>query len=999
MLTLLCAVFNSVGAVDVTDVLTRDLTGVTGNSYTEWSGIKVTSNAVYAGQSAGSNESIQLRSKNNNSGIVTTASGGTVKSISVTWNSNTQDGRKLNIYGSNTAYTSPSQLYGDECGELLGTIEKGTDKPTTLEIEGEYAYIGLRSAADAMYLDKVTIVWDAESAPTPTPPAAPTFSPEAGTFYSAQSVSISCTTDGATIYYTLDGSDPTASKDVYSEPIEITETTTIKAMAVKGELTSGIVSATYTIEQAEVLPNIAALAAQTPSEATDYNVKLENAVVTYVNGNNAYIQDASGAILMYKREHGLSAGQTLTGTATVTYQLYNGTPEITALDGITPADGTAPEPTTVEASAWNTPIATVLSQYFKVTGATITKSGSKYNVKLGEEDVQLYGQGDAKDFSITDLSVTYTIIGFPTLNNTTLRLQIFEVPTPESTTKEEAGLSFSEDNFTATIGQQNTFPTLNNPNGLDVTYRSTHEDVATVDENGVVTLVAAGKTTIIASTEGNDKYLAGNDSYELIVKEVASAGDVAFELIKDATTLAAEDQIIIVNADADHALGVTQNANNRSAEEVTPEDNGIIIPSNQVQVITLKSEGEKWAFYTGEKGYLYAASSSSNNLKSQTTIDDNARASISIDEDGVATITFQGENTRNVLRYNPNTNNNAPLFSCYGSASETGTLVRIYRSTETPKTAAGLAYSAETFTATIGEENAFPVLSNENGLDVTYASSDEKVATISAEGVITLVAAGTTTISANSEENEEYKAGHAFYVLTVVQPEEELKDNSDVFELVTDFTTLAAGDEIIFVGENSVTDAEENTITSYYGLSINQKPNNREAVTVTHNANGTITGNNKLQTITLEGDKDGWYFNVGNGYLYAASNDKNYLRTETEADDNAKAAITTTEEGLTSIVFQGTNSRNTLQFNAGNAANLLFSCYAKASQKEVKIYRKILIGDANGDGYVTVADVMLTVDYVFSSNVEGFHFENADINSDGKIGVTDVMGIVDIVVK
>ena len=712
MLTLLCAVFNSVGAVDVTDVLTRDLTGVTGNSYTEWSGIKVTSNAVYAGQSAGSNESIQLRSKNNNSGIVTTASGGTVKSISVTWNSNTQDGRKLNIYGSNTAYTSPSQLYGDECGELLGTIEKGTDKPTTLEIEGEYAYIGLRSAADAMYLDKVTIVWDAESAPTPTPPAAPTFSPEAGTFYSAQSVSISCTTDGATIYYTLDGSDPTASKDVYSEPIEITETTTIKAMAVKGELTSGIVSATYTIEQAEVLPNIAALAAQTPSEATDYNVKLENAVVTYVNGNNAYIQDASGAILMYKREHGLSAGQTLTGTATVTYQLYNGTPEITALDGITPADGTAPEPTTVEASAWNTPIATVLSQYFKVTGATITKSGSKYNVKLGEEDVQLYGQGNAKDFSLTDQNVTYTIIGFPTLYNSTVELQIFEVPTPESTTKEEAGLSFSEENFTATIGQQNTFPTLNNPNGLDVTYRSTHEDVATVDENGVVTLVAAGKTTIIASTEGNDKYLAGNDSYELIVKEVASAGDVAFELIKDATTLAAEDQIIIVNADADHALGVTQNANNRSAEEVTPEDNGIIIPSDQVQVITLKSEGEKWAFYTGEKGYLYAASSSSNNLKSQTTIDDNARASISIDEDGVATITFQGENTRNVLRYNPNTNNNAPLFSCYGSASETGTLVRIYRSTETPKTAAGLAYSAETFTATIGEENAFPVLSN-----------------------------------------------------------------------------------------------------------------------------------------------------------------------------------------------------------------------------------------------------------------------------------------------
>lgn len=77
----------------------------------------------------------------------------------------------------------------------------------------------------------------------------PTFSPEGGTYTSAQSVTISCANEGATIYYTLDGSDPTTTNSsVYSEPISVSETTTIKAMAVYGEYDeSDVVTAIYTI--------------------------------------------------------------------------------------------------------------------------------------------------------------------------------------------------------------------------------------------------------------------------------------------------------------------------------------------------------------------------------------------------------------------------------------------------------------------------------------------------------------------------------------------------------------------------------------------------------------------------------------------------------------------------------------------------------------------------------------------------------------------------------
>ena len=145
----------------VTDTLTRATTGVTDTNYTSWSGKTAgESGAVYAGQSAGDNESIQLRSKNSDSGVVTTASGGYARKITVTWNSNTSDGRTLDIYGNNTAYTNATNLYSTSTqGTKLGSIVKGSGKATELEITGDYAYIGMRSNSGAMYLTEIKIEW------------------------------------------------------------------------------------------------------------------------------------------------------------------------------------------------------------------------------------------------------------------------------------------------------------------------------------------------------------------------------------------------------------------------------------------------------------------------------------------------------------------------------------------------------------------------------------------------------------------------------------------------------------------------------------------------------------------------------------------------------------------------------------------------------------------------------------------------------------------------
>ena len=144
----------------IDDVLTRETTGVTSGStnYASWSGKTATSSAIYAGNSAGGNDAIQLRSNNSNSGIVTTTSGGKITHVEVDWESNTASDRTLDIYGRNVAYSDATDLYSTSTqGTKLGSIVYGTS--TELEITGDYEYIGLRSKSGAMYLTSVTITW------------------------------------------------------------------------------------------------------------------------------------------------------------------------------------------------------------------------------------------------------------------------------------------------------------------------------------------------------------------------------------------------------------------------------------------------------------------------------------------------------------------------------------------------------------------------------------------------------------------------------------------------------------------------------------------------------------------------------------------------------------------------------------------------------------------------------------------------------------------------
>ena len=165
----------------------------------------------------------------------------------------------------------------------------------------------------------------------------------------------------------------------------------------------------------------------------------------------------------------------------------------------------------------------------------------------------------------------------------------------------------------------------------------------------------------------NKKFEAGKiATMKVDMEGIEFAESVVYELVTDPSELTVDSEIIIVASASDVALSTTQNNNNRGQAGVTKDGDTISDPGSAVQVITIE-DGTKdgtVAFNVGN-GYLYAASSGSNYLRTENTLSDNSSWLVTI-AGGVATIKAQGTNTRNWLRYN-SASTNGQLFSCYAS--------------------------------------------------------------------------------------------------------------------------------------------------------------------------------------------------------------------------------------------------------------------------------------------------------------------------------------------
>ena len=180
----------------------------------------------------------------------------------------------------------------------------------------------------------------------------------------------------------------------------------------------------------------------------------------------------------------------------------------------------------------------------------------------------------------------------------------------------------------------------------------------------------------------------------MLLFAVSGIAQTTYTKVTSASGLEAGANYLIVAHHDD--LGVLamghQKSNNRNAVVVGENGDAITVtpgtnPTSETDVFqfTLGGNAGAWTLFDEAKGgYLYAASSSSNNLKTQTTLDANGEWSITFNADGTAEVVAQGENTRNNMRFNPNTSNNAPLFSCYAETSNIDTRVSFYKADGAP---------------------------------------------------------------------------------------------------------------------------------------------------------------------------------------------------------------------------------------------------------------------------------------------------------------------------
>ena len=140
---------------------------------------------------------------------------------------------------------------GTFAGSLTLSPQEGSLAATTVYVRmaaglAVGGHTGILAVACGELSETVTLSGTVDALPVA---ATPTFSPEGGSYTEAQTVAISCETEGATVHYTLDGSDPTEGSAAYSEPLAISENTTVKAKAwAEGYQASAIAEATYTIQ-------------------------------------------------------------------------------------------------------------------------------------------------------------------------------------------------------------------------------------------------------------------------------------------------------------------------------------------------------------------------------------------------------------------------------------------------------------------------------------------------------------------------------------------------------------------------------------------------------------------------------------------------------------------------------------------------------------------------------------------------------------------------------
>ena len=381
---------------------------------------------------------------------------------------------------------------------------------------------------------------------TPATPSGTTASPTISgdtPFLGSTTVTISnaASADGASIYYTLNGDEPTTTTSencfAYSAPFEVSATTTVKAIAKKPSdaNASSVVSKTFT----KVTP-ITVSAALTAIEKLGNNGTIADQCVSGIvctagslnSGAITYYISADGTetnrLQVYKGK-GLnntdfeSAGDIAVGDEVVIYgtlKNYGGnTPEFDQGSYLLSKVG-KPAPT-FSLDVTEKSLGAYGHETVDVT--LTTNTDGLISCESDDEDVATVALKSGNVYTITAKTEGTATITISSAASATYKPASATVEITVTDNRTDAGISFAKDAEEITWGESFIGQALTNDNSVAVEWSSTNEDVATVDNTGAVTVLKAGTTEIKATFAGNATYKAVVASYTLTVNK-ANAG-------------------------------------------------------------------------------------------------------------------------------------------------------------------------------------------------------------------------------------------------------------------------------------------------------------------------------------------------------------------------------------------------------------------------------------------------------------------------------------------
>ncbi len=471
-----------------------------------------------------------------------------------------------------------------------------------------------------------------------------------------------------------------------------------------------------------------------------------------------------------------------------------------------------------------------------------------------------------------------------------------------------------------------------------------------------------------------------------------------FAPVTNVNDLAAGDKIILVGFkdDAVFAMGDSR-GNNFGGVDVNITDGKII--TDLANVITLEAAGQNWNLKTAQ-GYLYAASSTSNQMKLETPVDTlgNADAAITIDGDS-AIIVFQGTNERNVVRFN--STNNPVLFSCYGATNNqkpvyiykaTGEIIDITEVAKPVFDPSGRPFvGSQEVTITCATEGATIYYALNDGEYVPYEGTPltlTETTTVKAyaelNGVQSEEATATYTkrveVATLADANDlENKTDFVFYGNVVVV----YQNGNNLWVKDASGYGLIYGSQIPEFAEGTVLN-EEWEAQHYLFRGMIHEYQNPYNVTASEEPLQTIEANEYTEA-QLTTDKINERV-ILKGLTLTAGEDPKYLYTADGMAIYNQFNITypTIEEGKTYDVEGMVSYYN-------NAVQVMPIAVTESQIAEG------MRGDVNDDGVVNINDVTALIDAVLGNNWDGLNYSNADCNLDEGVNINDVTTLIDYV--